>query len=49
MNPAAAPAAQGSAPMLREAELLAQRVRQMGVDWAEWYGCSPQIARQAHA
>lgn len=35
--------------MLREAELLAQRVRQMGVDWAEWYGCSPQIARQAHA
>ncbi len=49
MNPAAAPAAQESAPMLREAELLAQRVRQMGVDWAEWYGCSPQIARQAHA
>jgi len=49
MNPAAAPAAQGSAPMLREAEMLAQRVRRLGVDWAEWYACSPKVAEQAQA
>lgn len=47
MNTASAPGSESPAPHIRQAELLADRVRNSVLDWSEWYDCSPKVAAQA--
>ena len=47
MNAASAPRSESPAPLIGQAAVLADRVRNSGLDWAEWYDCSPKVAAQA--
>ena len=47
MNAASAPAAESRAPLRHQAAELADRVRNSGLNWAEWYACSDKVADQA--
>ena len=47
MNAASAPGAESRAPLRHQAAELADRVRNSGLNWAEWYACSDKVADQA--